>query len=275
MSEPISPELVLVDPELARIERARPIEHPRPPSRGDPVFVGRDEQPLPRQRLPRQMPPPRDRAPARRSFVTRFALAALVILSLMTIGVLVALRLPGKRTERRTSLPPEAVSNNDATAPVGSFPPASNSTTTSRQPRSSTAPRRQNTTTKPRRSLSPPRARRAATRNKHRKATTRTRGSAASPSSKPPVETRASVERKVLALVVQSPAGKLPPSLIDRQTGLAKNNLQAVCRRVGNSRSFRCIVESAVKPPDARVDVSYRPTRNGRGRFTWSRNRSG
>jgi hypothetical protein len=154
-----------------------------------------------------------------------------------------------RETHRSTNLVlPEAASNSDATAPLGHAPSARNSTTTSRQPGSSTAPRRQNATTKPRRSPSPPRARRAATRNKHWKATTRTRGHAASPRSKLPVETRATVERNVLALVVQSPAGKLPPTLIDRQTGLAKNNLPAVCRRTRNSRSFRCIVESAVKP---------------------------
>lgn len=51
------------------------------------------------------------------------------------------------------------------------------------------------------------------------------------------------VERKVLALVVRSPAGKLPPALIDRQTGLAMNNLQAVCR-LGKASSF-CVVRPA------------------------------
>jgi hypothetical protein len=270
VSHQISPELVLVDPELARLERARPIEQP-PPVRA-PDLVGRDPEPVPRQPLPRHMPPPGSRARAARSrSVTRFALVALLIISLMASGVLVALKLPRERGERRILVLPEAVSK----TPHDHARAASNSTITSRQPGSSTGPRTQNATTKPQRPPSPVTPRAAATPNKHRTATTRKRGNEAVARLKLPIETRAIVERKVLALVVQSPVGKLPPTLIDRQTGLAKNNLQAVCKRTSNSRSFRCVVESAVKPPSGRVYVSYRPTRNGRGRFTWSPDRSG
>jgi hypothetical protein len=43
------------------------------------------------------------------------------------------------------------------------------------------------------------------------------------------------VERKVLAQIVQAPSGKLPRALIDSTTGLAKNGLQAVCRPSGGS----------------------------------------
>src|SRR5205823_4348640 len=37
------------------------------------------------------------------------------------------------------------------------------------------------------------------------------------------------LERKLLTLIVQAPAGRLPRALIDSKTGLAKNGLQAVC----------------------------------------------
>ena len=61
-------------------------------------------------------------------------------------------------------------------------------------------------------------------------------------------ETSAAVERKLLTVIVQSPAGKLPPALIDGKTGLAKNNLQAVCTPSSDAQSFVCVVTSAIQP---------------------------
>lgn len=81
------------------------------------------------------------------------------------------------------------------------------------------------------------------------------------------------VERKVLALVVQSPVGKLPAALIDRHTGLAKNNLQAVCR-ISQRSSFLCVVRPARHKPNEGLYVRYRPRRNGVGVFTWHRYRN-
>jgi hypothetical protein len=81
------------------------------------------------------------------------------------------------------------------------------------------------------------------------------------------------VERTVLSVAVQSPSGKLPTRLIDRKTGLAKNGLQAICRR-NTVRSFLCIVRPAQHEPSEGVAVRYRLTRNGRGVFTWYRYRS-
>jgi hypothetical protein len=164
---------------------------------------------------------------------------------------LIALRLPGERGEQRTPELPQVTAH-----------------------ASSKAARRQEATSKPQRSGSRPTPGPAVKRSKQRNAPT-PKHNAARAGAKLPIETRATVERKILALVVQSPAGKLPPGLIDRQTGLAKNNLQAICRRVSNSRSFSCVVRSAVRPSDGRVYVSYRPTHDGRGRFTWSRHGSG
>jgi hypothetical protein len=88
-------------------------------------------------------------------------------------------------------------------------------------------------------------------------------------------EKSAAVERRLLSLIVQSPVGKLPPALINKKTGLAKNNLQAVCTRSDNSRSFLCVVKSVLQPAAGAVYAYYRPTRKGRGTFTWFRSRGG
>jgi len=50
---------------------------------------------------------------------------------------------------------------------------------------------------------------------------------------------------KAAHLIVQAPAGKLPRVLIDSKTGLAKNNLQAVCHRESGSRSL--LVSSSLR----------------------------
>jgi hypothetical protein len=275
VSQPISPELVLVDPELARSERGRLLQQANSQALIDSV-VGHQEA-LPRQAVPRELPRPRRGGrPVARGSVNRFALFALLMISLMAEGVFVALKLPGERGDRRTlALPQGDVAQRIRRGAVDYPRSASGPTSILRQLGSLTATRRQAATTKLRRSGSPPAPGRAAPRRTHRKATTLKRGNGAVAGSKIPVETRGTIERKLLALVVQSPAGKLPPTLIDQRTGLAKNNLQAVCRRISNSRSFGCIVESAVRPLDGRVYVHYRPTHDGRGRFTWSPDRSG
>jgi hypothetical protein len=90
----------------------------------------------------------------------------------------------------------------------------------------------------------------------------------------PPLAASAAAEQRILALVVQSPSGKLPPALVDRRTGLAKNNLQAVCRSEP-SRSFLCLVRPARHRPGEGLYVRYRPSRDGRGSFAWYPYRSG
>jgi hypothetical protein len=83
------------------------------------------------------------------------------------------------------------------------------------------------------------------------------------------------LERKLLNLIVQAPAGKLPRALINSKTGLAKNNLQAVCRRETGSRSFLCIVQPAQHKPGEGLYVRYRLNRKGTGgTFIWSRYRT-
>ena len=86
-------------------------------------------------------------------------------------------------------------------------------------------------------------------------------------------ETNATVERKLLALVVRSPE-KLPPALVDRSTGLPENNLQAACH-AGSDRSFLCVIRPARHRPNEGLQVRYRRGRKGQGVFTWYRYRHG
>jgi hypothetical protein len=87
-------------------------------------------------------------------------------------------------------------------------------------------------------------------------------------------KTLAAVERKVLALVVESPEGKLPPSLIDPTTGLAENNIQAVCR-ARTRRSLLCVVRPGQHNPGEGLFVAYRLNESGRGVYTWYGYRNG
>jgi hypothetical protein len=83
------------------------------------------------------------------------------------------------------------------------------------------------------------------------------------------------LERKVLNLIVQAPAGKLPGALIDSKTGLAKNGLQAVCRRK-SARSFLCVVQPAQHKLGEGAYVRYRLNQSGSGgKFAWYAYRNG
>jgi len=85
----------------------------------------------------------------------------------------------------------------------------------------------------------------------------------------------AALERKLLNLLVQAPAGKLPRAFINSKTGLAKNGLQAVCRR-GNGRSFLCVVRPPKRKPGEGLYARYRVNRKGNGgTFTSYRYRDG
>ena len=90
----------------------------------------------------------------------------------------------------------------------------------------------------------------------------------------PSIGVNAAIERRILALVVKSPGGKLPPTLVDQRTGLAKNNLQAVCNSAP-SNSLLCLVRPAQHSPGEGMLVRYRPTADGRGSFFWYPYRSG
>ena len=76
------------------------------------------------------------------------------------------------------------------------------------------------------------------------------------------------LQRRVLALVMASPASRLPRRLIDRRTGLPSTSLQARCRRQGTG--YVCLVRPYPARPGEGLVVRYRA-----GTFTWDRYRAG
>jgi hypothetical protein len=282
--EPISPELVLVDPELARTERTRLLERAQ---------VEAAEPPRLRL-LPGEAPPPPHAPPARSGqqaaherFGKRVAQVVLV-LSLIMNGVLIAVVVSRGGAEQAAPTP--AANEMSTSIPVAPStrrrPPATKAR--SHPARGSPAKTTATVTVATTRVVRTPGQPSNTLRSRPRPSAGSTRTSAQStprsgtsvtPRSAVPIDTTAEVEQRVLALIVQSPAGKLPPALIDSETGLAKNNLQAVCHRSqlpsGERPAFGCAVRPAQHKPNEGLFVRYQPARNGRDVLTWYRYRSG
>jgi hypothetical protein len=267
LMEPVSPELVLVDPELAARVRASPIEHASPYALHATRGLTGAAKLTPRQPVTANGAARTDAGPGHSRMSKRLG-GALLGISLMVSGFAAAYGVSGNDSEQSAgalpeagaSLPaPDVVSRGDSVGTLKRERPSSVARTTAPvHPAAKATPRRQpDSTAKPRRAAAPKRRKQAAV------------GAAASRA------TSAAVERKLLSVIVQSPAGKLPPALINRRTGLAKNNLQAVCTRSSDSRSFLCVVKSALQPAAGSVYAYYRPTQKGRGSFTWYRSRGG
>jgi hypothetical protein len=254
--EPISPELVLVDPELRREVRARLLGDllletlPKPgpaPSQAEPapstveaIEPGPPRPPAPMP-LSEALHRPPQVAPKRRK---RRLAPALLPVSLAVNVILIALSVSDARIARTSP-----------SAPLAIDPPAPNQ-------------------------LAPavPATKPPSTKKAHRPAATTSRGKAPKAKSGAPRrsaaarEARGKVEQKVLNTVIQSPTGKLPRALIDPITGLAKNGLQAVCRR--SSSGYSCVVRPAQHGAGEGLRVRYTVMR-GRGVFSWGRYRSG
>jgi hypothetical protein len=244
--EPISPELVLVDPELARVARARLPE--RETSAPDLETTGRTIGPLRDEQEPAAQIPQAPSVESPLSLRPRRRVApVLLTISLMANAILIAVAVAGARD------------NEGALTLAGAL----RTTTIRAGPTSSSSP---SSTTH--RGALPAKKRATAPRRPARRS---------QPKSSPKVlrETSGQVERKILNLVIQSPSGKLPPALIDSNTGLAKNGLQAVCTPSGSSRSFLCLVRPAQHKPAEGLYVRYRVGRGGAGVFTWYRYRTG
>jgi hypothetical protein len=262
MLEPVSPELVLVDPELAARVRASPVEDRAPYANG--VLTHAPEL-KPVQAVPAPGAPHATARPGRSSAFKRLV-GSLLGISLMVSGFVIAYDVSGNDSEPSVVAPAEV----GATVPAaGGSSHRASARTLDRQRRASKA----RTTARPR-AVAKPRRRpdSRAKRNTPAAPKRRNRAAAGAGAAR---ETSAAVERKLLSVIVQSPAGKLPPALINRRTGLAKNNLQAVCTRSSDSRSFLCVVKSALQPAAGPVYALYRPTKSGRGGFTWYRSRRG
>jgi hypothetical protein len=269
--EPVSPELVLVDPDLARRVRAAPAERPRP---GPERTLGHRSAALPAAGAD---------VPAGPTRAFKRLGALLLGTGLMASGFLAASAISGANSEPQpvsppdggAALAPDVVTESVAETAARRRPPTAAKTTVRARPgatpRRGAAHRRRRPATAAKTTV---RARPGATPrrgapNRRSNASKRRKQTAAEAAA----TTRAAVERKLLSVIVQSPAGKLPPALIDGKTGLAKNNLQAVCRPRSNSRSFACVVTSVLRSGAPLVYAHYRPTKTGRGGFTWYRSR--
>jgi hypothetical protein len=258
--EPISPELVLVDPELRRKVLAKLLE--------DALLVALLE-PAPR---PSQLEPPPKSVESAES-ITRPAAPLSEVLRRSGQGA----AKPRRRRRLAPALLPVSIAVNVivialsvSDARIAHTSPSS-PLTIDPPPPSQLAP----PTTKPTIKSSPTKKAQSPAAGAEKRARRKSKAGA-SKRAATVRETRGKVEQKVLNTVIQSPAGKLPQALIDPRTGLAKNNLQAVCRRTRGSRSFLCVVQPVQHKPGEGLYVRYRLNRNGSGgRFVGFRYRRG
>jgi hypothetical protein len=237
LSEPISPELVLVDPELRRAALARLVHEDAlaalaeaRPATPKPLSPPPAREPQAQPVAPAPPPPPETvRAPRRTATWSRALRKPVIVPALVALSVFVALGVSEARISEPGLEP----------APL----PAAGT-------------------------KSPSPARPAQTNRKRPSAGARPGTRKARPSRLPSDRAAsAAVERKVLAQIIQAPRGKLPPTLIDSKTGLAKNGLQANCNPADPPGSFLCIVQPARHRPKQGIRVRY----TSGGSFTWYR----
>jgi hypothetical protein len=221
--EPVSPELVLVDPELARRERARLVERARLDAMAGGATFRRDVEIQPAQAG--YAGPPKAAWRDVADFSRRRLLPAVLMLSLLVNGLLVAHFVA--RTGNQPSDKQDRVANRVVT--LG--------------PSSSTGPTTQSTSV-----------------------VADTSAYSTSPAAVTAPKTL--VERRLAALIISAPPRKLPRQFVDATTGLAKNNVQVVCRR-RTTRSFLCVVRPPSGAPKEGLYVRYRTGPNGHGVFTW------
>jgi hypothetical protein len=234
--EPVSPELVLVDPELARRERARLEERAYLQSVLEAAPVRRAVEDLPAHTV--ENPPPLVEEIARRrpwhdaaAFSRRRLVPAALMTSLLINGFLVADLVAGKGDDatqvaiRMVTLTESASSVSASSVSEPTVPPTSVVLTKAQKVRRAT------------------------------------------PSTKASVE-KSAVERKIVSLILFAPARKLPRDFIDSTTGLVKNNVQVVCNR-RTQRSFLCAVRAPSQGTSKALYVRYRTSKSGDGVFTW------
>ena len=233
-AEPVSPELVLVDPELARRERARLEEKAYLQSVLDVAAL--------RRAVESQTPSAETMHPGRQwraatAFAKRRLVPAALLGSLLANGLFVA-HLVARQGEQATQVAVRIVTRTH---------------TVPSSPRISTAP-----------AASELKAH-AAPRVKPRSATTVTTARISTKSAR--LNTKSAVERRVVSLILSAPARKLPPNLVDPTTGLVKNNVQVVCKK--RKRSFLCAVRLPSDRTRKALYLGYRTRKNGQGAFTW------
>jgi hypothetical protein len=79
-----------------------------------------------------------------------------------------------------------------------------------------------------------------------------------------------SVERKLVSRILAAPARRLPRPFIDAKTGLVRNNVQIVCR-AARAGAFVCVVRRPAQGRQRAISVRYRVDRRGK----WTRIHAG
>jgi hypothetical protein len=242
MPEPVSPELVLVDPELAARERARLIEGARlqsilnAPGRAlalELATSSRDGE-TSTGAVPE--------VPSRRhaSFVRQRVLPAALLCSLLANGAFAAELVTRADTSNSAAVVPVAVRPASITEVTAAISSGATSTGGVAEARVSKKP-----------------AARDSTRTTDRARAVRQH-----------VTRKGVVERKLVSLMLAAPPKRLPSTFVDSATGLIKNNVRVVCRAREKS-SFLCVVQLPTDPPGHGLYVRYRGKRNGKGVFSW------
>jgi hypothetical protein len=225
----ISPELVLVDPELAQVARLRLAEEA---AARDSVVLRQSEPPPPSSATSLLVPiagrpvaPRLDRATAAARATAERMTPTLLFVSLLLNLVFAASLFAGNSDA--PTLEPEP----PAAKPLGQMESTSNVPTA----REKTSPR-------------------------HRPAQhARTVVHAGVVSAR----TKADAERTVLALALQGGRGRAP-KLIDPRTGQLRNNVQSVCRGAGDG-SLLCVVSPPHHKPGEGLYFRYHPRRGTGG----------
>ena len=260
----ISPELVLVDPDLAAVARA---SHFWGEERSPAAAVAHPETPRERTAPPAlhyafdaprisRTPPAQADEPRLRGWETVASTASYLLSAAMPavlfLSVLVNLALAGVLLASGGDAPQFGASDTgvEASAAHPTEPLAE-----------TTAVQRTAIEPSPRQTATPSTERAGKQEASPRVARARARARA-----------KAAAERTVLALLQAAPRSRVAP-LLNRRTGLLRNNVQAVCRRSAarDRLSFVCTIRAAGARRRAAVYVRYTARPGGGWSVTWLR----
>jgi hypothetical protein len=247
--EPVTPELVLVDPALAQRERARLEEVARLEDYYQRVALRRAEVVEPDDAAVRVEEPTRTHELA--AAVRGGLVPTLLMCSLLANGVITAILVTRNDGQDGTVVVAQTMTS------VGRVSTAAAANAVTER---STPPERVTTRHTPRKRATTSKTATHEGRSRTHATTGNRRANAA------PRLSRASVERKLLMRLTLAPrSGKVPRRFVDQRTGLVKNNVQVACDRRGQ-RVFVCSVRLPKGDPSY---VRYRKTLRGRDSFRW------
>ena len=247
--EPVSPELVLVDPELAERERARLREQARLESIVDISTL--------RRAVETHVPPPEfvQRGLGWRKaadFSRKRVLPAALMCSLLVNGLLVAHLVAQTGGQKSTAVPlavrpATVIQGASGSGTIGAVLPTVIQGAIGSGTSSAVLPAGVSTS---------------------RAQVTSRAAAAVSSSARERHVSKGSVERRLISLIIAAPARRLPRAFVDPKTGLVKNNVQVVCQR-DEARSFLCSIRLPMDSRRGGLHVRYRLRANGHGVFYW------